>query len=75
MIEFLLAIQICSNLDGDCTWQKMARYRSEEICVANGLAIDPAVVRFKCIALEHRAGPDQQIPIPKPRPAFAPETR
>jgi len=75
MIEFILALQICSNIDGDChwQWQKTTRYPSEEKCVANGLAIDPAVVRFKCVQIEHRAGPDQKTPIPRPRPAFAPE--
>jgi hypothetical protein len=75
MIEFLLAVQICNNMDGDCTWQKKARYPTEEKCVANGLAIDPAVVRFKCVQIERRAGPDQRTPIPRPRPAFAPEMK
>jgi hypothetical protein len=71
MIEFLLAVQVCNNLDGDCTWQKKARYPTEERCIANGLLALPA--QFKCITLEHRAGPDQKTPIPRPRPAFTSE--
>jgi hypothetical protein len=69
MIEFLLMLQVCNSYDGDCTWKPAGRYRTETICVANGLAIDPAVARFKCVLIEkQRAGPDQRIPLPRPRP-------
>ena len=71
MIEFLLMIQACSNLDGDCSWQRTGRFPTEERCVANGLLVTPA--QFKCIMLEHHTGPDQKTPIPRPRPAFASE--
>ena len=70
MIEFLLVIQACSNIDGDCTWQRMGRFPTEERCVANGLLTTPT--QFKCVMLQKHTGPDQQTPIPKPRPAFAP---
>lgn len=66
MIEYLLVIQICSNIDGDCQWQQVGRFRSEEICVANGLAKDPAVIRFKCVLLERPIA--ERIPLPRPRP-------
>lgn len=68
MIEYLLMLQVCSNLDGDCMWQRVGRYQSEEICVANGLASEPFTLRFKCVMLEKRAGPDQRVPLPRPRP-------
>lgn len=68
MIEYLLMLQICNNMDGDCHWQRMGRYSTEERCVAQGLNIDPVVTRFKCVLLEKRAAPDQGIPLPRPRP-------
>ena len=69
MIEYLLMVQICNNIDGDCMWQRVARFPTEEICVANGLASNPFTLRFKCVLLEkNRKGPDQRIPLPRPRP-------
>jgi hypothetical protein len=57
MIEYLLMLQVCNNMDGDCSWERRASFPTEERCIANGLAIDPAVVRFKCVMMEHRAVP------------------
>lgn len=67
MIEYLLMVMVCSNVDGDCVWERRGpRYSTEESCVANGLLALPA--QFKCVVVEHRAGPDQRIPLPQPRP-------
>jgi hypothetical protein len=63
MIEFVLMVQVCTNYDGDCMWQRVGRFQSEEICVANGLAVDPAVVRFRCAQVQGLA-----VPLPRPRP-------
>jgi hypothetical protein len=66
MIEYLLMIMVCSNIDGDCTWSRGGSFPTEERCIANGLQALPA--QFKCVVIEHRAGPDQRIPLPRPRP-------
>jgi hypothetical protein len=29
MIEFVLMVQICTNYDGDCMWQCVGRFQSE----------------------------------------------
>jgi hypothetical protein len=75
MIEFVLMVQICNSYDGDCMWQRVGRFRTENVCVANGLAIDPAVVRFKCVEIEQRKSPGESrsrtqppVPLPRPRP-------
>jgi hypothetical protein len=68
MIEFVLIAQICNNIDADCVWQRMGRFASEERCVMHGLGIPPPVVPFKCV----RTGPDQRVPLPRPRPTSAP---
>lgn len=68
MIEYLLMVQICSNIDGDCQWQRIAKFPTEEICIANGLSTNPFTLRFKCVILEKRLGPDQRTPLPRPRP-------
>lgn len=68
MIEYLLVIQLCNNIDGDCTWSRAGRFASEEVCVSHGLANNPFTIRFKCVQLEKRLGPDQQIPLPRARP-------
>jgi hypothetical protein len=67
MIEFLLMVQICTNYDGDCMWQRKGSFANEERCVANGLAIDPSVVRFKCVMID-RSSRAQSVPLPRPRP-------
>jgi hypothetical protein len=59
MIEYLLAVQICNATDALCHWERFGKYPSEERCVMNGLSIDPAVVRFKCVMLEKST-----IPVP-----------
>jgi hypothetical protein len=73
MLEFLLMVQICTNYDGDCMWQRRGSFANEERCVANGLAIDPSVVRFKCVMLERPSKPIVfTVPLPRPRPKDAP---
>jgi hypothetical protein len=67
MFEFLLMVQVCTAYDAGCQWQRMGSFANEERCVANGLAIDPAVVRFKCVMIEHSTRA-QVIPLPRPRP-------
>jgi hypothetical protein len=64
-LEFLLVVMVCSNIDGDCQWQRVGRFKSEEICVANGLAIDPVVIRFKCVGVGYEP---EHIPLPRARP-------
>jgi hypothetical protein len=64
-VEYLLAIQICSG--AACSWSLRGHYASEERCVLAGLAIDPAVARFKCVlvGVHQRSG---DVPLPRPRP-------
>jgi hypothetical protein len=64
MIEYLLVLHVCSNIDGDCSWQTVGRYRSERACILRGLAADPLRSQFKC----DLASAPELIPLPRPRP-------
>jgi hypothetical protein len=73
MIEYLLVLHLCSNIDGDCTWTRMRRFPSAEVCQTAGLAAKPSGAQFKCVM---QAAPDSgktligrhHVPLPRPRP-------
>lgn len=78
MIEYLLVIQICSNLTALCTWEVRDLYPSESWCVGQGLSTTVFEKRgmgmFVCLktkGIEEDHIPDildLPIPLPKPRP-------
>lgn len=62
-------VMVCKSYESACTWERRGQFPTEERCIMNGLAIDPAVVRFKCVGLETQTKAERKaIPIPKPRP-------
>ena len=68
MIEYLLVLQLCATMD-NCAWHTVAKYQTEEQCVASGLTTDPISIRFKCVGIEHKVLLEETlIPLPRPRP-------
>ena len=49
MIEYLLVLHLCSNIDGDCVWQRSGHFATQESCVEEGLAVEAARGQFKCV--------------------------
>jgi hypothetical protein len=60
---WVLLVHLCAE-DGRCGWVRGGLHASEERCVAAGLAVEPAVVRFRCVESaakdQSRVGPDQR---------------
>jgi hypothetical protein len=61
-MRWLLIMTVCTAYDPICDQQQAGVYRSETMCVANGLATDPDL-QFRCV----REFPDG-VPLPRPRP-------
>ena len=75
MIEYLLVVLVCGHFEAECRWQRHGSYASEERCVMNGLSIEPAVARFKCVMLERgtRAQHGSSVyQLTLPYPSFTP---
>lgn len=64
MVEYLLVLHLCNNVDGDCMWTRIGRYRTEQACLTNGLSAEPPGSQFKCVL---QAAPDL-VPLPRSRP-------
>ena len=68
MIEYLLVLHICSNIDGDCTWERMGRFPSEQGCLIAGMGAEPVGTQFKCV-MQAVNEPTSDVPLlPAPRP-------
>jgi len=66
MTEYLLVVQFCSWLTGECSWGRAGLYGTEQNCVMHGLGFGPPshpMVQFKCVMQAK-----ETIPLPKPRP-------
>ena len=64
MVEYLLVLLVCNNIDGDCTWTRMRRFPNAEVCQTAGLAAQPPGTQFKCVM----QAPPELLPLPRPRP-------
>lgn len=68
MVEYLLLLLVCNNVDGDCTWTRAGRWPTEQVCLMKGLEkTEPPGSQFKCVMQQKAAGPDQ-MPLPRSRP-------
>ncbi len=67
MIEYLLVLHLCSNIDGDCTWERHGRFATEEMCVDEGLAVEAARGQFKCVMQAVKEPPIGVAPLPSDR--------
>jgi hypothetical protein len=56
MIEYLLVLHICNNIDGDCSWTRAGRWLSEQQCTLKGLSVKPPGSQFKCVMQQRTTG-------------------